>query len=197
MIAAGSFINPHVTQRNSRARSIVIGLTTGRETNQRLNSLIKELAVSIPNSRITRRGKSSKEELTSRFLEDGFTHALVAYRWHGGPGRLDFFNVKPTGMEHVPPSAILQLVTLRREFGEHSAHKVSAITCEQVSKTTRRLGRVLSTVLELPLLESGHDLPCSLHLRENGEVTEVVVRSLVSMRDLGPKLAISKLIWSV
>ena len=175
----------------------MIGLTTGRETNQRLNSLIKDLGISIPNSRITRRGKSSKEELARRLLEDGFTHALVAYRWHGGPGRLDFFNVRPYGMEQIPPSAILKSVTLRREFGEQGPHKIVAITLEEVSKTTRRLGQVLSTVLELPLLESQHDLPCSMHLRDNGKMIEVVVRSLVNMRDLGPKLAISKLVWSV
>ena len=175
----------------------MIGLTTGRETNQRLNSLIKELGTSIPNSRITRRGKSSKAELARRLLEDGFTHALIAYRWHGGPGRLDFFNVKPYGMEQLPPSALLKSVTLRRELGEQSTHKIAAITLEQGSKTTRRLGQVLSTVLELPLLESSHDLPCSMHLRDNGKTTEVVIRSLVNMRDLGPKLAISKLVWSV
>lgn len=175
----------------------MIGLTTGRETNQRLNSLIKELGISLPNSRITRRGKSSKEELARRLLEDGFTHALIAYRWHGGPGRLDFFNVKPGGMEQVPPSALLKSVTLRREFGGQSNPKIAALTCEQVSQTTRRFAGVLSSVLELPLSESRQGLPCSMHLRDNGKMTELVVRSLINMRDLGPKLVISKLIWSV
>jgi len=175
----------------------VIGLTTGRETNQRLNSLIKELGTSIPNSRIARRGKSSKEDLARRLLDDGFTHALIAYRWHGGPGRLDLFNVKPGGMEHVPPSALLKSVTLRREFGGQSNPKIAAITCEQASETTRRLAGVLSNILELPLSETRQSLLCSMHLRDNGKMTELVVRSPVNMRDLGPKLVISKLIWSV
>ena len=175
----------------------MIGLTTGRETNQRLNSLIKELGSSIPNSRVARRGKSSKEELARRLLQEGFSHAIIAYRWHGGPGRVDFFNVHASGMEQVPPSALLKSVTLRREFGEQTIHKVTAITCEQTSITTRRLGQALSNILELPLLESQHDLRCSLHLRDNGKMTEVVVRSPINTRDIGPKLAISKLIWSV
>lgn len=175
----------------------MIGLTTGRETNQRLNSLIKELGISIPNSRITRRGKSSKEELARRLLEDGFTHVLIAYRWHGGPGRLDFFNVKPGGMEQVPPSVLLKSATLRREFGGQSSPKIAAITCGRVSTTTRRLAGVLSTVLELPLSEPGRDLPCSMDLRDNGKMTEVVVTSPINMCDLGPKLVISKLIWCV
>ena len=175
----------------------MIGLTTGRETNQRLNSLIKELGIAIPNSRITRRGKSSRDDLARRLLDIGFTHALIAYRWHGGPGRLDFFNVEPGGMEHVAPSAVLKSVTLRREFGEQSGHKIAAITCEQASKTTRRFADILSTVLEIPLSESRQDLPCTLNLRGNGKAIEIVVRSPVNMRDLGPKLVISKLIWSV
>lgn len=174
----------------------MIGLTTGRETNQRINSLIKELGTSIPNSRIARRGKSSKEDLARRLLDDGFTHALIAYRWHGAPGRLDLFNIKPSGMEHVAPSVLLHSVTLRRELGGQSNPKISAITCEEVSKTTRRLASVLSNTLELPLSESQHDLRCSMHLRDNGKMTELVVRTHDS-RDLGPKLAISKLVWSV
>lgn len=175
----------------------MIGLTTGRETNQRLNSLIKELGVSIPNSRITRRGKSSKEDLARRLLDDGFTHALIAYRRHGGPGRLDLFNIKASGIEQVAPSISLQSVTLRRELAVQSNPKISAITCEQASETTRRLASVLSNTLELPLSESQQDLRCSMHLRVNGKMTELVVRSHSDSRDLGPKLVISKLIWSV
>jgi rRNA maturation protein Rpf1 len=155
----------------------VIGLTTRRETNQRLNSLIKELDISILN------GKLSKEALARRLLEEGFTHAVILYRWLRGSGRLDFFNVNPRGMERVPPSILLKSVTLRREYKGQSTPKITAITYEEASKSTRRLGRVLSSVFELPISES-HDLPCSLHLRDNGEVTEIVVRSLINMRDL-------------
>jgi len=175
----------------------VIGLTTGRETNQRLNSLIKELNSSIPNSRITRRGKSSKEELARRLFEDGFTHALIAYRWHGGPGRLDFFNVGSSGMKQIPPSALLKSVTLRRELGEHKNPKVTGITCEQVSTTTRNLCHTLSTVLELPITEIREDSHSSIYVRDSGKVIEVVVRSLTDMRELGPRLVIAKLIWSI
>jgi rRNA maturation protein Rpf1 len=175
----------------------VISLTTGRETNQRLNSLIKELGISIPNSRITRRGKSNKQDLARRLLDDGFTHAVIAYRWHGGPGRLDFFNVKPDGMEQVLPTALLESVTLRREYEGQNDPRIAGITYEQVSKTTRRFARILSSILELPSSESRPALRCSMHLRDNGRKTELVVRSLANMRDLGPKLVISELIWSV
>ncbi len=175
----------------------MIGLTTGRESNQRLNTLLKELVIALPNSRVARRGKSSKEELARRLLDEGFTHAVILYRWHGGPGRLDFFNVKPDGMEQVPPSVLLKSVTLRREYGSHETPKINAITYEQTSSTTRRFGHILSNILEIPEAESHHGIPYSLHLRDSGKGTEIVVKSLVSNRDLGPKLVISRLLWSL
>jgi rRNA maturation protein Rpf1 len=175
----------------------VIGLTTGRESNQRLNTLLNELVTAIPNSRIERRGKSSKDELAWRLLDGGFTHAVIFRRWHGGPGSVDFFNVKPEGLNYVPPSALLKSVTLKREYGTHGTPKVYAITYEHTSSMIRRFGRVLSTILELPELESNHDIPCSLHLRESEAGAEIVVRSLAKMLDLGPKLVISKLLWSL
>ena len=175
----------------------MIGLTTGRESNQRLNTLLKELVIALPNSRVARRGKSSKEELARRLLDEGFTHAVILYRWHGGPGRLDFFNIKPEGMEQVLPSVLLNSVTLRRECGSHETAKISAITYEQTSSTTRRFGHILSNILEIPEAESHHGIPYSLHLRDSGKGTEIVVKSLVSNRDLGPKLVISRLLWSL
>jgi rRNA maturation protein Rpf1 len=175
----------------------VIGLTTGRESNQRLNTLLNELVTALPNSRIERRGKSSRDELARRLLDGGFTHAVVFRRWHGGPGRVDFFNVKPEGMDYVSPSALLKSVTLRREYGTHGTPKVNAITYEHASSMIRRFGNVLSNTLELPETEYPHDIPCSLHLRESEAGAEIVVRSLVRTRDLGPKLVISKLLWSL
>jgi len=86
---------------------------------------------------------------------------------------------------------------LRRELGEQINQKITAVTCGEVSATTHRLGQVLSAVLELPFLEAPHNLSHSMHLRDNGKITEIVVRSLTDMRDLGPRLGISKLIWSV
>ena len=61
----------------------MIGLTAGRET-QRLNTLLKELSAAIPNSRISRRGKSSVQDLGRKLLDEGFDHAVALYRWHGG-----------------------------------------------------------------------------------------------------------------
>ena len=176
----------------------MIGLTTGRETSQRLNILLKELASTIPNSRISRRGKSSLEDLSRRFVEEGFGHAVALYRWHGGPGRIEFFNVKPSGLEQVPPTLLLRSVKLRREYGIRGQHTINAITCQGSSAEARRLREVLTKALELPESESFKNATCSLHVRESTrETIELVVTSPPCTREIGPKLVISGLLWHV
>jgi len=175
----------------------VIGLTTGREPSQRLNSLLKELADAIPNAKITRRGKSNLDDLGRRFLDDGISHALTIYRSHGGPGRIDLFNVETSGMTPIPPSILLKSVTLRKEYGTHGKYRCAAITYENPTTTTTRLGHALSEILELPEeSRTSNSATCSLHIRNNQRgVTELVVASHRTKRDLGPKLVISNLTW--
>ena len=176
----------------------MIGLTTGRETSQRLNILLKDLATAIPNSRISRRGKSSVEDLSRRFLEEGFDHAVALYRWHGGPGRIAFFNVKASGLEKVPPTLLLRSVRLRREYGARGQHTLDAISHEGASAEATRLRKVLSSVLELPEIEILKSAGCSLHVRElTGGTIELVVTSPPCNQEIGPKLVISGLLWHV
>jgi rRNA maturation protein Rpf1 len=173
----------------------VIGLTTGRETTQRLNILLKELVSTIPNSKIIRRGRSSLEELGRRLSNDGIRHAVAIYRWHGGPGRIDLFNVNKIGLEQVPPSILLKSVKLRREYEITERHFCSAITYADVSAATRRFGHAISGIIELPELESADNVACSLHIRNSNREFEAVVTAPGAKREIGPKLVISNLLW--
>jgi len=175
----------------------VIGLTTGRQTSQRLNILLKELVSTIPNCKIVRRGKSSLEELGRRFSDDGIQHAVAIYRWHGGPGRIDLFNVNQALLEQVPPSILLKSVKLRREYAITERPLCKAITYADTSTATRRLGHAISVILELPELESADHTACSLHVRNSNEGFEAVVTAPAARREIGPKLTISKPLWSL
>jgi len=175
----------------------VIGLTTGRQTSQRLDILLKELVSTIPNSKIIRRGKSSLEELGRTFSTNGIRHALAIYRWHGGPGRIDLFNVNSTGLEQVPPSILLKSVKLRREYEITGRYRCSAITYADASTATRRLGHAISEILELPELESADHAACSLHIRNSSGAFEAVVTAPAAKREVGPKLVISNQLWSM
>jgi rRNA maturation protein Rpf1 len=179
----------------------VIGLTTGRQTSQRLNSLLKELANAIPRSKIIRRGKSSLDELTARFLEEGISHALALYRWQGGPGRIDFFRVDRTGLSQMVPSILISRVRLGREYPDRERHKAQGITCERdSSEGTKNFWQRLSEVLELPRVELPTDtkLATTLHISEKaGGAIDVAITSPPGVREVGPTLTIRKLLWDL
>jgi rRNA maturation protein Rpf1 len=133
----------------------VISFTTGRETNQHLNSLLKELTHVVPKSKIIRRGKSNREELAFKLYENGFTHAIGIYRQHGGPGRIDFFTVNANGMSSLSPSAILKSVKLGREYQNRTKCTARAVTHNvDLTEETLLFCHTLSSALELPEIEA-------------------------------------------
>lgn len=179
----------------------MIGLTTGRQTSQRLNSLLKELAYTIPGSKIIRRGKSSLEDLADKLCREGANHALALYRWHGGPGRMDLFEVEAKGLMPVAPSALLKGVKLRREIPHRGRHIAEGITCGlKVSEETRQFMQSLSRVLELPELhlQAPSERRTTFHLSEETDGTIWLgVTSPPGEREMGPTLLISRLRWDL
>jgi rRNA maturation protein Rpf1 len=179
----------------------VIGLTTGRQSNQRLNSLLKDLAHAIPKARIVRRGKSSLDDLGRRLFEEGIECVLVLQRWHGGPGRIDFLKVEANSLTQHPPSMMLKAVKLRREYSQRANRAAQAITCDtKVSPATRRFAHQLSQVLELTesAMPASPEIKSSFHVSEmQGGSLLLTVTSPPAEKDVGPRLVISRLIWDL
>lgn len=179
----------------------MIGFTTGRQTSQRLNSLLKELARAIPDARIIRRGKSSLDDLGERFLDEGLDYAIVLQRWHGGPGRMDFLKVGAEGLTMLAPSIFIRGVKLRREYSHRGKNAAQAITCDvKASEATRRLVRHLSVVLGLAesTLRASSEVRSTLHVGEIGGGSIVLVfTSPPAHREVGPRLLVSKMVWDL
>lgn len=179
----------------------MIGFTTGRQTSQRLNSLLKELLHAIPKARVIRRGKSSLDDLGQRLFEEGIDYAIILHRWHGGPGRIDFFKVEVKGLTPLAPSVLLRAVKLGREYSHRGKHAAQAITCDaKISETTRRFARHLSMVLDL----AESTLPTSSEIRSTFHVSEIgdgsILLALTSppaQQEVGPRLLVSRLIWDL
>jgi rRNA maturation protein Rpf1 len=177
----------------------VIGLTTGREANQRLNSLLKELEHAVPSAKIVRRGKSSRQELANRLRQERFSHAVAIYRWQGGPGRLDFFTVKCDGISMLRPSALLKAVRLGREYPNRAHSTAAAITHdENMAEETRRFCHTLSDALELPEVDTPElsRIKASFHVSELPDLTtQLALTSPAREHEVGPKMLISRLLW--
>jgi len=179
----------------------VIGLTTGRQTSQRLNSLLRDLSHAIPQTKIIRRGRSSLDDLASRFLQEGVSHALMIHRWHGSPGHINLLHITPTGANVLAPSIVLRSVKLRREYEYSGVFTANALTLEsQLSDEAKKLCGVLEEVLHL----HSHQLPAppsvkaSFHMKAKSDGTiELALTSPPGQREVGPKLTIQKLLWDV
>jgi rRNA maturation protein Rpf1 len=181
--------------------SPVIGFTTGRQTNQRLNSLLKDLVHSIPTARVVRRGKSSLSDLGSRLFEERLEYVTILQRWHGGPGRIDFFKVEGQGLAHVAPSVLLKAVKLSREYPHSGKHIAEAVTYEaSVSGPTRRFVQRMSMVLGLAEsnLPTRPEINSTLHVSDKADGSIIVaLTSSPAHREVGPKLQISRLVWDL
>ena len=179
----------------------MIGLTTGRQTNQALNSLLKDLSHAIRKAKVVRRGKSSLEDLGRRFFDEALDYGIILQRRHGGPGRIDFLRVGAKGLTPVAPSVLLSAVRLRREYQHQGKHVAQAITCDsRVTQTTQRFAKQLSIILDLPQLTIPTDLGvrCSFHLSEfrDGSIL-LTITSPPGQEDVGPRLLVSRLIWDL
>jgi len=179
----------------------VIGLTTGRQTNQRLNSLLKELAHTIPEAQIVRRGKSGLDELGRRLMNDGSDYAVMLQRWHGGPGGIDFYKVQADGLSLLPPSLVLKGVKLKREHTNPRRGIAQAVTCDQkISEASQRLMRTLCTVLALPESKPplSPKIKTTLHIGDvTGGTIRIAVTSPPGQIEIGPSILVSRLVWDV
>ncbi len=179
----------------------MIGFTTGRQTNQRLNSLLKELVYSVPTARVVRRGKSSLDDLSWRLFEEGLEYVMILQRWHGGPGRIDFFKVEARGLARLAPSVLLRAVKLGREYAHPGKHTAEAVTYDvKVSEPTRRFIRHLSTILGLAesTLSTSSEIKSTLHVSEIGDGSILLaLTSPPAQQEVGPRLLISRLLWNL
>lgn len=181
----------------------MIAFTTGRETNQRLNSLVKDLAHALPSSRVVRRGKCSREELATRLHEEGFSHAVIIYRWHGGPGRLDFNSINSDGLSPLPPNLLLKEARLGRENSNRVKCVATAITrAKEASAEARRFCSALSLAFELPLTEPLNPMAttgkASFHVTQTSNgIIQLALTSPPGQGEVGPKLTISRLTWNL
>ena len=179
----------------------MIGLTTGRQTNQRLNSLLKELAHTIPKAAVVRRGKSNLEDLGRRFVEQGLDYAIVLQRRHGGPGRIDFLKAQAKGLTPLPPTVLLKAVKLRREYTHQRKYAAQAITCDAgISETTQRFARQLSMVLDLPesTIPDEREIKSTFHISEFRDGSILLrLTAPPGRQDVGPRILASRLIWDL
>jgi len=99
------------------ASSGKILLTTSRNPTPRIRTFCQDLARVIPNVVRVNRGKMSNEEVAEKALENSADRVVIVDRWHGGPGKIKFFQIGESGLVSVSPIIHIAGIKLQRELG--------------------------------------------------------------------------------
>jgi rRNA maturation protein Rpf1 len=145
----------------------------------------------------------SQDGVAEKALELDADRVIVVDRWHGGPGRINLFQVTSNGLTPVPPVVRMSGIRLRREIKEKTRGACSSvITVDSTnSSELQRTAESLSQFLGLPLLPldeatKGHrvSMHFSLDSKKRLQITFMVLGRMV---EIGPRLTLSRLIWEV
>jgi rRNA maturation protein Rpf1 len=168
-----------------------------------MRAFCRDLANSIPDVLRINRGKMSQDGVAEKAIELEADRIITVDRWHGGPGKINFFQVSSTGLKPVPPLMLLCGIRLRREFKERTRRaRSSVITVEpKASPELERIAKNLSKYFGLPvqcLDEVFGNHRASIHLSlDSSRRIQITFLFLERMDEIGPRVTLSKLIWEV
>jgi len=184
-------------------KSKLILLTTSRRPTERIRAFCRDLTNSIPDIVRVNRGKMSQDGVAEKAIELEADRIITIDRWHGGPGKINLFQVSSTGLRPISPLLLLYGIRLRREFKEGTRRvRSSVITVEpKTSPELERVAQDLSNYFGLPiqsLNEASGDHQTSIHLSlDSSRRIQITFLDLQQMVEVGPKVTLSKIIWEV
>jgi rRNA maturation protein Rpf1 len=168
-----------------------------------MRTFCRDLANSIPDVVRVNRGKMSLDGVAEKAIELEADRTVIVDRWHGGPGKIGFFQVSSNGLEPVPPLMLMSGIRLRREL-EEGAKRVcsSVITVEpEASPELKRFAGQMSKYFGLPILsldEAADGHRASMHFSfDSSRRIQITFMLLSRMVEIGPRVTISKLVWEV
>jgi U3 small nucleolar ribonucleoprotein protein IMP4 len=179
----------------------MILLTTSRRPTGRIRTFCRDLVNSIPDAVRVNRGKMSLYGVAEKAIELEADRVVVVDRWHGGPGKINFYRLSSTGLEFVPPLMLINSIRLRRDLNETAKRtQSSAITVEpEDSAELERIAGRLSQFFGLPVLSltevsQKHGATMHVSFDASRRLQFTFMRSQ-RMVEIGPRVTFSKLIW--
>ncbi len=181
----------------------MILLTTSRRPTGRIRTFCRDLVNSIPNVVRINRGKMSLDGVAEKAIEVETDKVVVVDRWHGGPGRINLYQLGSSGLESVPPLMLIKGIRLRREFENVKKRgQSSAMTyAPEDSVVLQKIADHLSQFFILPVMsldDASNKHIATMHLSfDRSRFLQITFRRLERMVEIGPRVTISKLIWDV
>ena len=144
-------------------------------------------------------GRESHEKA----IEVEADRVVLVERWHGGPGKINFYRLGSSGLESVSPLMLIRGIRLRREINEATrGNRSSAVTLQsEHSPELQKVAECLSEFFGLPVLsldEAAQKHSVSMHfLLDSNRRLQITFMQLQRMVEIGPRVTLSKLVWGV
>ncbi|MEM3672776.1 MAG: hypothetical protein QW468_00910 [Candidatus Bathyarchaeia archaeon] len=181
-------------------------LTTSRRPTKTMRTLCREISYNIPFAIRINRGKLSLEGIAEKSVELGAEKAIIIERWKFGLGKLQFFNVKPEGLEKVPPTIYVRHAKFRRKLaGEimrgRRIKSIVVAASPQENSIAKKLEKALSDFFAVPVfslkeaINRKYDAAMQIKINPQKEIviTFILLPELV---EIGPQIIVSYAIWS-
>lgn len=179
----------------------MILLTTSRRPTGRIRTFCHDLVNSIPDVVRVNRGKMSLDGIAEKAIEVEADRIVVVDRWHGGPGKINLYQLGSTGLESVPPLILIKAIRLRRELEETAKRpQSSAITlAPEDSAKMGKLSENMSQFFGLPIIsldEASQKHGATMHFSfDSSRLLQITFMRPQRMVEIGPRVTLSKLVW--
>ena len=136
--------------------------------------------------------------VAEKALELDANRIVVIDRGRMEPGRIKLFNIGPSGAIPVPPLIHVADLRLKREIDAKRRYVQSfVLTTESDLSETTRLAECFSdffNITRLPI-DAAFRHRSSLHISLNASHRIQITFMLIPNIEIGPRIAISKLVW--
>jgi len=183
----------------NRLREVL--LTTSRNPTPRMRTFCSDLARVIPSTVHVNRGKMSTDEVAEKALEQDADRVVIIDRWHGGPGKINFFRVGESGLVSIPPVIHIAGIRLHREFGVSKVKPALSLVLSEpnASEAVLRVADALSRFFGIPLRSVREAVRASPTLMcvSRDKFHRIAITFMVEPEhvEIGPRVSVSSVEW--
>jgi len=172
-----------------------------------MRTLCRDISYTFPYIVQINRGKLSLEGIAEKELELNAEKVMVVDRWKGGPGKVEFFEVRQGGLEGVFPTIYLRSVKFRRDFGEkmlrgRRIRSVAMAVSPKENFEVKKTEKALSAFFGVPTLSleeavnGKYDIVMQI-LTDSSNSIIITFRLVPELVEVGPRIEISYLVWEL
>jgi len=172
-----------------------------------MRTLCRDISYTFPYVVQINRGKLSLKGIAEKALELDAEKVMVVDRWKGGPGKVEFFEVRQGGLEGVFPTIYLRSVKFRRDFGEkmlrgRRIRSVAMAVSPKENFEVKKTEKALSAFFGVPTLSleeavnGKYDIVMQI-LTDSSNSIIITFRLVPELVEVGPRIEISYLVWEL